>query len=166
MIKLHQLKFSTSSVHNESVANDDESLSEDVCSFLKDDVSESAMSQVRSNSDNVDHKNESEDEIENDWENDENEDDENENDENENEVKSMSTRAPPQPHFIHDENTFIDTSMHRVTVEKSKSKKLKMKQSMQLSSTQTKHFVQRNTLNDEDIIETHNFKIWHLFALY
>ena len=88
-----------------------------------------------------------------------NENDENENNKDENEVKSMLTRASFQLHFIHDENTFIDTSMRRVTVEKSKSKKLKMKQSMQLSSTQTKHSVQRNTLNDEDIIETHDFKI-------
>ena len=140
---------------------------------MKDDVSESAMSQVRSNSDNVDHKNESEDEIENDWENnendwenDENENDENENNEDENEVKSMLTRAFFQSYFIHDENTFIDTNMHHVIVEKSKSKKLKMKQSMQLSSIQTKHFVQRDILNDENIIEIHDFKIWRLFALY
>ena len=46
------------------------------------------MSQVRPNSDNVDHKDESEDEIEDDWENDEDEDDEDENDEDENEVKT------------------------------------------------------------------------------
>ena len=133
---------------------------------MEDDVSESAMSQVRSNSDNVDHKNESEDEIEDGWENDEDEDDEDEDDEDENEVKSMSTRAPPQPHFIHDGDTFIDTSMRRVTVGKSKPKKLEMEQPMQLPSTQTKHSVQRDTLNDEDIIETHGFKIWRLFALY
>jgi len=56
--------------------------------------------------------------------------------------------------------------MRRVTVGKSKPKKLKMEQSMQLPSTQTKHSVQRDTLNDEDIIETHGFKIWRLFALY
>ena len=103
MAKIYQLKSSTSSVHDESATHDDESLDEDVCSPLEEDVSESAMSQVlRPNSDKeVDHKDESEDQIMDDWENDEDEDNEDKDDEDEDEARPTWTRTPSQPHFTH-----------------------------------------------------------------
>ena len=187
MAKIYQLKSSTSSVHDESATHDDESLHEDVCSPLEEDVSESAMSQVlRPNSDKeVDHNDESEDQIMDDWENDEdeddedkddededdeneddeneddeNEDDENEDDENEDgededEARPTWTRTPSQPHFTH----AGDTSKMGRGVRQSKQKL----ETRKLPSTQTNHSGQMNALNDEGI-NAHPFKIWHLFA--
>jgi len=172
MAKIYQLKSSTSSVHDESATHDDESLGEDVCSPLEEDVSESAMSQVlRPNSDKeVDHKDESEDQIMDDWENDEdednedkddededdeNEDDENEDDENEDEARPTWTRTPSQPHFTH----AGDTSKMGRGVRQSKQKL----ETRKLPSTQTNHSGQMNALNDEGI-NAHPFKIWRLFA--
>ena len=172
MAKIYQLKSSTSSVHDESATHDDESLHEDVCSPLEEDVSESAMSQVlRPNSDKeVDHKDESEDQIMDDWENDEdednedkddededdeNEDDENEDGEDEDEARPTWTRTPSQPHFTH----AGDTSKMGRGVRQSKQKL----ETRKLPSTQTNHSGQMNALNDEGI-NAHPFKIWRLFA--
>ena len=169
MAKIYQLKSSTS---DESATHDDESLGEDVCSPLEEDFSESAMSQVlRPNSDKeVDHKDESEDQIMDDWENDEdednedkddededdeNEDDENEDDEDEDEARPTWTRTPSQPHFTH----AGDTSKMGHGVRQSK-QKLETRKS---PSTQTNHSGQMNALNEEGI-NAHPFKIWRLFA--
>ena len=125
------------------------------------------MSQVlRPNSDKeVDHKDESEDQIMDDWENDEdednedkddeNEDDENEDGEDEDEARPTWTRTPSQPHFTH----AGDTSKMGRGVRQSK-QKLETRKS---PSTQTNHSGQMNALNEEGI-NAHPFKIWRLFA--
>src|SRR5438046_10578315 len=139
------------------------------------------MSQVlRPNSDKeVDHKDESEDQIMDDWENDEdednedkddededdeneddeNEDDENEDDENEDEDEDEArptwTRTPSQQHFTH----AGDTSKMGRGIRQSKQKL----ETRKLPSTQTNHSGQMNALNDEGI-NAHPFKIWRLFA--